>query len=524
MKQDAFDQALMEEMSHLPPPPQTLDDYTPWQASIRKMVFGMALNIFRLEFFYLQYLLPLLGAILLYLGCRSMRRSDPWFQVCWSLSGVLLAVHMSVDILTATPLIQWVTDRPWIDYMLASCLAALQFLLLFSLRAGIRRAFTQMGEAQPKDWLGRGLISYLLGAGVALWSELVPAMQPAMMGYTITNQWLYYGRPILFLALEIYLLKCLLRQSEALAGRGYNLTPAPVRVSGRAVLLGVFSLVLLGIPVALFFSSRPSPLPAVAVTQPLDQTSAATRQHLISLGLPQEVADLLDFEELGRYATAQQVIPCQYRQTDSQTGVVTTHSSLFLTQLQDGEAELSVWAIQLSDGSVRLLHTFRYIDLPSCHLQNQFSIDPSGYFYSNDFDGGLLWNQGETTFSAQVQVQFSGGETAEEVPEWTAWVYQSEFDAFGRRHYSPWFNFAIPSGAENLRGYLAYTIHPSQSQGGSVEDGFGDITYLFLRHQSSLLQYPFFSISDLGGQRYAGQQGAIQTAWATFEFFIPNRS
>ena len=55
-----------------------------------------------------------------------------------------------------------------------------------------------------------------------------------------------------------------------------------------------------------------------------------------------------------------------------------------------------------------------------------------------------------------------------------------------------------------------------------VNGGFGDLTYLFLRHQSSLLHYPFASISDLGGQRDAGRHGAIETAWATFEFYLPD--
>ena len=64
MKEDSFDRILMEEMSQLPPDPSSLTDYTPWQTAIRSMMLGMALNVFRLEFFYLQYLLPLLGAVL----------------------------------------------------------------------------------------------------------------------------------------------------------------------------------------------------------------------------------------------------------------------------------------------------------------------------------------------------------------------------------------------------------------------------------------------------------------------------
>ena len=92
MKPDEFDLQLMDELSQLPPSDPEVEDYTPWQASIRKIIWGMVLVTFRLEFFYLQYLLPLLGATLLYLGYRSLRKSDPWFTLCWWLSAFLLVM------------------------------------------------------------------------------------------------------------------------------------------------------------------------------------------------------------------------------------------------------------------------------------------------------------------------------------------------------------------------------------------------------------------------------------------------
>ena len=521
MKPDAFDRSLMEQVSQLPPDPRALEDYTPWQASIRKMMLGMALNAFRLEFFYLQYLLPLLGAVLLYLGCRSLRSSGPWFRLCWKLSALLLAAHMAVDILAATPVIPWVTDRPSLDYALAGIRAGFQFLLLFALRAGIRRAFTTAGEDRPTDWLGRGLTAYLLCIAVALWSELSPAWEQGMIGISITNHWLYYGRPVLFIALEIYLLRCILLQSEALAGRGYDIVPAPVRLPGSRFALAVFAAVLLAIPAALFASSRLPTLPTSAVAAPTAEAQAA-RERLIGLGLPRQVAESLDEEELARYTGARQVISGKLMDGSGyDPEQPAPEGSSVSVRLGNGEAELSVWAIRLADGSVRVLQFFRYTALPSLRLQDQFSADPSGYFHADDFAGGLLWDREGTAYAAQIPLQLAGGETAEEVPEWIAWVYQDEFDTFGRRHFSPWFNFSIPAGAEGLRGWLAYTVHPQESQSGAVDGSFGDLTYLFLRHQSSLLHYPFASISDLGGQRTAGAHGAIETAWAAFEFYVP---
>ena len=49
-----------------------------WHSAVGRILWGLALCTFRLEVFYLQYLLPLLGATLLYLGYRSRAGAVVW--------------------------------------------------------------------------------------------------------------------------------------------------------------------------------------------------------------------------------------------------------------------------------------------------------------------------------------------------------------------------------------------------------------------------------------------------------------
>ena len=212
MSPNEFDRSLMEDLSQLPPAPGEVESYTPWRAAMTKILWGMGLTTFRFEFFYLQYILPLLGAALLYLGYRTLRRENRWFRLCWVLSGVLLAVHMATDILTATPVMGWITQNPALNWGLTWPLVGMQLLLLFALWRGTRAAFASVGEAEPRDWLKRGLVCYLLSLAIALWSELVPLTQDdGFFGPSILEQyeWLYYGRSIAFIALQIYLLVCI---------------------------------------------------------------------------------------------------------------------------------------------------------------------------------------------------------------------------------------------------------------------------------------------------------------------------
>lgn len=523
MKPDEFDLQLMDEMSQLPPPAPEVHDYTPWQASIRKIIWGMVLVTFRLEFFYLQYLLPLLGATLLYLGYRSLRKSDPWFTLCWDLSAFLLVFHMASDILAATPLLVALEENIWTNGILIALTVAANVVLLFALRAGIRRRFVSITGEKPKDWLGRGLIAYLLSLAIILWATLDPATEPSLFfGQTITDPLLHNGRSFAVIALQIYLLVCIFRQSEALAGRGYDIVPAPVRVPGKRFVLGIFLLVLLAIPPALWLSCHLSIGETQEVTAPLAGTQSSERDHLVELGLPQELTDTLDEGELERCKDAYAVETGSWIDLDlSDDTVPQTEGTDLLVQLDDTQARFSVWLVFLPQGQVRWYHFFQYDTLPDLRLQEQFSLSGSGTYSNEDYTSALFWQEGETTYLSHPQVQLAGGQTAEELTAEQLWLYENEIKRLGHLHYAPYFSFSIPQKATALGGYLAYTADASRELDPENTYDYYDYVHLFLRHQSSLLHYPFRSIDELGGSGSSREYGPICSTYGSFEHSAP---
>lgn len=523
MKPDEFDLQLMDELSQLPPSDPEVEDYTPWQASIRKIIWGMVLVTFRLEFFYLQYLLPLLGATLLYLGYRSLRKSDPWFTLCWWLSAFLLVFHMASDILAATPLLTALEQNAWASTFLIALTVAANVVLLFALRAGIRRRFVSITGEKPKDWLGRGLMAYLLSLAVTLWATLDPATEPSLFfGQTITDPLLHNGRSFAVIALQIYLLVCIFRQSEALAGRGYDIAPAPVQVPGKRFVLGVFLVVLLAIPPALWLSCRLPTGEAQQVTAPLSGDQTAVRDHLVELGLPQELADTLDEAELTRCKDAYAVETGSWSDLDlTDDKVPQTEGTDLLVPLDDAQARFSVWLVFLPQGQVRWYSFFQYDTLPALRLQEQFSLDVSGNDAHDDYTAALLWQEGEITYLSHPQVQLVGGQTAEELTEEQQWWYEEELERLGHLRYTPYFSFSIPQKATALRGYLAYTADASEQLERENTYDYYDYVHLFLRHQASLLHYPFRSIEDLGGSGSSRDYGLIRSAYGTFEHYAP---
>lgn len=519
MKPDKFDLELMEQMGELPPPAGEVERYTPWRDAMSLLLFGQALVTFHLEFFYLQYLLPLLGSVLIYLGARSLRGENRWFRLCWILSGARLAWNMVYLVLNATPAIQLLTSSRlnWPVSVLVNCVTMSQ---LFALYGGTRLAFAVTDGPKPKDWLARGLAAWLLSLGVAIWADLVPLTRPSLFGQAIDHEWtwLYYGRGVVFIALQIYFLVCLSRQSEALAGRGFDITPAPVRFSGRTVGLAVFGAVALMIPAALFFSSHISTGPAEAVTAPLSGSQTDLRDHLVEMGLPEEVAELLDETELELCADAVEVRAMEPSTQNVEEGRSQLQSGWLIDSLTDGRSAMTAWAVVLPENQVRYYFFFRYLELPGGRFQEQFSIDPIGNYPTRDYAARLMWERDGETQTVRPQVQLAGGQTEVEI-DWDAvWFREStrmELERLGGRlHHSPWFNFSIPRGAENLWGCLAYTVDLA-----SNPTDFYDSAHVFLRHQSSLLHYPFFSISDLGGNMSVTNYANVESAWQLFMLY-----
>ena len=515
MSPNEFDRRIVEDLSQLPPAPGEVWGYAPWRSAMTKILWGMGLTTIHFEFLYLQYLLPLLGAALLYLGFRSLRKENRWFKLCWVLSGVLLAVHMATDILTATPVMEWITQNPALQWGLTWLLLGMNLLMLFSLWRGTRAAFAVVGEKQPKDWLAQGFVCYLLALAIALWSELVPYTETTMFGADIIDQyqWLVTGRSIAGLILMIRLLMCIAYQSSALANRGYSITPVPVRFAPTVFLAGVFAVVLLSSIAVLWLSSRAPALEAQPLSAVHAEEYSSVRAHLVDLGMDADLANSLDETELERCRDALAVydLPLTHAYGEN------TYNREDETGRADVEyVTLRSWAVQLPDDQVRYYLTFRWLQNPEYNIRDGLTGDPSSYDPSYDFSARILWDQDGQTWSAAPTVHLGGGETPEELPDWALEWYDYELEALGHLAYIPWCQFSFPADSENRWGWMAWSQDRSDDAGTLYY-----LSLLFYRHQVSWLHYPYYSFPQLLASSSIPRDGVTQTFGGVYELVPP---
>ena len=508
MSEHEYDLLLAEAAGELPPPPE--EQAEPWSRAMKYILWGLALVTFRLELVYLQFILPCVGSVLVFLGFRSLRRSARGFATAYAASIVLLIMR-ALGIAAGAVRPEYFGA---LGYFTSAAGIVLNFTLLLGLRSGIRTAFSATSGEGPRGLSLWPAAAYAGVVATALLETLVPARSDgnalprvlvaaalyiallallrrhirrhqigaverpqdpglwavaAYAGVVATalletlaparsyeDAWL---RALSAAALYIALLVLLRRQGRALAGRGYRIAPVPVRLSARAV-FALYALVIAALLV-----------PALLLGPRLKSAEA-------ELGMPEWLAGSLTEAELTLCEGATEV-----------KGVVTDENT---AETPDTERlELGVWAVYLADGRTRFYSAFRWLEPPRFNLQEALRAEPDGNEAVSDFAACLLYTKDGEELAAPLEVSLGGGLKAEELGEFGLFWNEHSLEKLGHTQYEPYVEFSIPFGAEDVHGWLAYTYDAGVELEGSGTV-FGTVVY----YHQSVPQYPFADLSD----------------------------
>ena len=352
-----------------------------------------------------------------------------------------------------------------LGYFFFAAYIALDFTLLLGLRSGIRSAFSATPGKAPRDLALLAVAAYAGVVALALLETLAPAQSPV---------W-HNVRAFAAMALYIALLVLLRRQGRALAGRGYHITPAPVHLRSWVVFaLYALALAALLVP-ALFLGPRLE----CAEAEPFETAETAqARAGLVELGMPEWLAGSLTEPELALCEGAAQV-----------RAVVTDEN---IAEVPEAERlEFGVWAVYLADGRTRFYAAFRWLEPPRFNLQEALRAAPDGNNAVTDFAACLVYSEDGAELAAPLEPSLGGGLTAEELDEFGLWWNEHVLERLGHTQYEPYVEFSIPLGAENVRGWLAFTYDAGAEREGTGSV-FGNATY----YRQNTPCYPYVDMVD----------------------------
>ena len=61
-----------------------------WQQTYENILVGMGMCVITLNFLLLNYILPSIGILMIFLGLRRLRRENRWFRSAYAMSGIRL--------------------------------------------------------------------------------------------------------------------------------------------------------------------------------------------------------------------------------------------------------------------------------------------------------------------------------------------------------------------------------------------------------------------------------------------------
>lgn len=448
MSEKDFDAMLSGSIPELPPQ-EAVRGVTPWKRAMNFVLVGMALGTVTLQFWHLQYILPVIGLVLCLLGFRTLRRENGWFEACFLLAALRCVCLFPARILDTTILQPSVMTQS-VGLVLAVVNTLLQFAGFFCLWRGLLAVQRKAG-LPPRA-----------GAAFALliWYALLCAL-----GLVQYSGWIIV---LAMVAGYVLILRSIYKISKSLAEAGYAIRPAAVRVPDWGVALALAGVLVVGCAAGYLFGSS-VPMDWQAAEQAEQAETAVIKAHLLELGFPEDVLRDLTAEELAACKDALRVVvDTQYDRPDSKRK---------MQQELSTPLRLTGIAVELAGEEERwvIIHHFLWVEDPeffgteSLQLWPAYQIPTSGWTAAGPVTGRVLHDRDGQTYAAPYYF------TGERAYPNSSSPNQSLTDFFA--------GFSLPRQDENRRGYLLYSM--TATEAGSMIS-----SWLGYTHQYTWRQYP----------------------------------
>ncbi len=465
MARDEFDglDRLIEDSLDACPPEDVAYRVSAGKSAFDLILAGLALSTITLNFFALNYILPMLGVVLLLLGTRRLRGENGWFMACFAIS-VLRCVLAAAQCLIASTVYSDAFDGSGAADITAGVSAALVFALIICLRGGILE--TQR-SAQLEPHAGRA-------TALIVWYAAVSALTLVHAeGFILVT-----GLIICF----ILILRSLAKLAGELVDASYAVTPSPVRVSDRALCITIFSLVIAGVACGYIFFAR---YQMQWQTEPETQSSEL-RQALLDAGYPERALRDLSDEDVALCEGFTAVCTNDGEQHDNGSGVT------LMTVAVKLDAHGTRW---------RIFHHFEWLDAQPVGTELLRVIpayaDGAARYPEGELTGRVLCSAGGETLSAPY---YSLSGTNSSVG--TIIGMSEPLGILG--------SFSMPAHSERQRGYISYGTGSSAAEPDelSFTSGAGFV------HLRSALQFP---VRTAEGAARSGIYGdCFVTVWNVF--------
>jgi len=283
MNSQKIDKKKMNDLTENTPSDEVLSTVTPLKIAFRSLLTGVVLYSFTINIWYLQYILPSIGVILILIGMRMIRNNNCWLYVGYVFASLNLARWIAYLFIESTLNVQkeLVINA---EFVIGACIRICLFFLLY---LGVRKEINKIGEAKQSSAI--------------LWLTILFILIP------ITSQTPLSKFPPVYIVIFFFLIIIFINMKKLFSEieeSGYELRAAPIRIKNMALFCIILSSMFIEVTITCVYVHYDF----MSGTQIVDMKSdpnETIRNKLINMGTSEEIALALQEQELANIADAQ---------------------------------------------------------------------------------------------------------------------------------------------------------------------------------------------------------------------------
>jgi hypothetical protein len=446
-------------------------EINPWREPISHITWGFVLTSFTLNFLLLQYILPTLGVVSLYLGLRRLRKENRWFFAAWILAAIKLIWHLVQLVVHATPMYLHYDS----SVVVKTVIVAFQLILLLVLRKALKEAFSQSNKKPVRD-------PVLL---VVLWTGLITAC--AIMPPEIIM--------IAFIPLMIFLIiitRSLYKIGDDLNEVDYVGIEKPAKISDTVLLWGYLISCLIFVLASSILANHIK----LDVSRQMKTSDSALRTELIELGFPQHILVDISDNDISKLSGAIYIESNSTSMMFNPVKVTTQNSNNITISNKPGDCNLQVTTIYV-EFPENVVYVFEYFDWNNSKAYWQDGFTIWGEEEIELLNGVLLFKKDGVDYTAPIPRLRCDNITS-----------YSFFGANETKKIAGAVSY--PFSTERQRGYILYRLQLPQDQ-------WICSSCMNFVHYTQPFQYPFMETEKriLNGMYFI--RNNMQQHYTTFE-------
>lgn len=475
-----LEKALEITLSLKTPDEEITNSVTPWKKAMTMALCGITFTILTPDFFYINYILPIIGSFLLLFGFRRMRIDSREFKACYILSWAKIAASVFAVFLNSTIYASGDLGSTVGNINLVVSLIS-SFGLITALTLAIRK--TQINANMPVN-IKSAIAMMILYLVMLIWALL--ETEVPLFGWAVI---------ISYIAILVNLHKIIKSIDKA----GYSIKSVSSKISDKSIAIILIIVIVSGIVCGyLFFHSYDMQWEEFSSEE--HASVAEIKKDLKNKGFPENVLNDMSNEDIEACKGALKV----YSETEEQ----------FVDESID---ELGINFNAHETKEIRFTHILLRLDEEGDmwrYITYFEWLGPENFYGTEAIqiwsDHGCHWVDSNGYFGRVLYTE-NGKDYASPFFEFGNQSYIDETPILGGSKNDVFAKFSFPEGDLKQRGYISYT--------GEAK---GTITGAWINycHQKTFLQYPVTSAAKNRQKDLSTDSGAFVVIYDIYNFFI----